>query len=73
VVVVAMRRPRQEARRVGRKMPGHGIGHAARNGIAGEAVPQAEAGPPAHAALAEEVARLATILDRPLHLTVQVT
>lgn len=31
----------------------------------------AEAGPPAHDALAEEVARLATILDRPLQSTVQ--
>jgi Winged helix DNA-binding domain len=32
----------------------------------------AEAGPPAREALAEEVARLATILDRPLRSTVQV-
>ena len=31
----------------------------------------AEAGPPAREALAEEVARLAAILDRPLHSTVQ--
>jgi len=33
----------------------------------------AEAGPPAHAALAEEVAGLATILDRPLQSRVRVT
>lgn len=33
----------------------------------------AEAGPPARDALAEEVARLATILERPLQLSVQVT
>lgn len=32
----------------------------------------AEAGLPSHEALAEEVARLATILDRPLQLSVQV-
>jgi hypothetical protein len=32
-----------------------------------------EAGPPAHEALAEEVARLATILDRPLQSRIQVT
>jgi hypothetical protein len=31
----------------------------------------AEAGPPAREGLAEEVARLATILDRPLQLTVR--
>ena len=33
----------------------------------------AEAGPPARDALADEVSRLATILDRPLEATVQMT
>jgi hypothetical protein len=33
----------------------------------------AESGSPAREALAEEVARLATILDRPLQLSVQMT